>query len=44
MVLGLCERFGCLPSQLYREPVELLRLVKYESYGRVEEVSPDGDG
>jgi hypothetical protein len=30
----LCERFGCLPSALYREDSDLLRLVKVEQLGR----------
>lgn len=29
-VLGLCERFKCLPSQLMREDVGLLRLLAVE--------------
>jgi hypothetical protein len=34
MILGLCERFGCLPSQLMTEDVGLLRLVAIEDLGR----------
>lgn len=34
MILGLCERFSVLPSQLYREDVALLRLVAIEDLGR----------
>lgn len=34
MVLGLCERFSCLPSELYREDVALLRMVAVEDLGR----------
>lgn len=26
-MIALCERFGCLPSALMREPADLLRLV-----------------
>jgi hypothetical protein len=37
-VLGICERFGCLPSELYREDAELLRLLTIEAMGR-----PDDD-
>lgn len=38
MVLAMCERFGCLPSQLYREDADLLRLAQIEALGRKEEV------
>lgn len=38
LVLGLCERFGCLPSQLYAEDAELLRLLAIEEYA-----TPPGD-
>jgi pyruvate/2-oxoglutarate dehydrogenase complex dihydrolipoamide dehydrogenase (E3) component len=41
MVLGLCERFGCLPSALLAEDAELLRMVRVEALGR--EVDPDGE-
>ncbi|HEY5986052.1 MAG TPA: hypothetical protein VIV12_06645 [Streptosporangiaceae bacterium] len=41
MVLGLCERFGCLPSALYAEDAGLLRMVRVEALGR-KEVDPDG--
>lgn len=27
-VVGLCERFSCLPDQLMRQPASLLRMVK----------------
>lgn len=33
-MLGLCERFGCLPSQLYEEDGELWRLMQIEALGR----------
>jgi hypothetical protein len=36
LVLGLCERFGCLPSQLLEEDASLLRLLKIESLGTPE--------
>lgn len=29
-VLRACERFGCLPGQLYAEDAELLRLLRTE--------------
>lgn len=32
--MRLCERFGCLPSQLLAEDAELLRLVQIEQRGR----------
>lgn len=34
MILGLCERFGCLPSALLAEDASLLRLLKIEQMGR----------
>jgi hypothetical protein len=34
VVLGLCERFGCLPSALMAEDVSLLRMVAVEHLGR----------
>lgn len=37
MILGLCERFGQLPSSLYAEDASLLRLVTIEALGRPEE-------
>ncbi len=38
LILGLCERFGCLPSQLLAEDAELLRLMEIVHRGRREEV------
>ncbi len=29
-ILGLCERFGCLPSQLLDEDADLMRLLTIE--------------
>jgi len=43
-VLGLCERFGCLPEQLYDADTELLRLVAIEQRGRPPEQADDGYG
>lgn len=40
-LLGLCDRFHCLPSQLEREDASILRLVKIEALGRREEAPPD---
>jgi hypothetical protein len=36
--LKLCDRFSCLPSQLEKESVELLRMIEMERlvYGDVE--------
>ncbi len=33
-LLGSCERFGCLPSQLLDEDAGLLRLQQIEALGR----------
>lgn len=33
----MCERFGCLPSTLYQEDAELIRLLRVEAMGRKEE-------
>lgn len=38
--MRLCERFGCLPSQLLAEDAELLRLVQIEQRGRPPEQDP----
>jgi hypothetical protein len=42
-VLGLCERFGCLPSQLYEEDAELLRLLAMEELGGGDESGGEVD-
>jgi hypothetical protein len=34
MILGLCERFHCLPSALMAEDSSLLSLVAIEDMGR----------
>lgn len=34
MVLGLCDRFHVLPSQLLNEHCDLLRMLRVESYGK----------
>lgn len=36
MILGLCTRFGCLPSQLMAEDSNLLLLLEIEALGRPE--------
>jgi hypothetical protein len=41
-VLGLCERFKCLPSQLYEEDTDLLRLIAIERLGAAPE-EPGGE-
>lgn len=34
MILAVCERFGCLPSQLENEDQSFLRLLNIEALGR----------
>ena len=34
MILGICDRFHVLPSQVYAEGAELLRLMKIEALGK----------
>lgn len=34
LILGLCDRFGCLPSQLRAEGAGVLRLLDIEALGR----------
>jgi hypothetical protein len=43
MVLGLCERFGQLPSAVLAEDAELLRLVRIVDEGTREEVRGHGE-
>lgn len=38
MILGLCRQFHCLPSQLYAEDAQILRLLEIEARGRRDEV------
>lgn len=40
MVLGLCERFHCLPSALEGESAEILRLVTIHSMGTKQQKGP----
>jgi len=40
-ILGLCDRFGCLPSQLAAEDAAILRLLKIEELGVRREEVPD---
>jgi hypothetical protein len=42
LILGLCERFGCLPSALLQEDATILRMLKVESMGRKGEGVGDG--
>ncbi len=40
LVLGICDRFRCLPSQALAEGAEVIRLMKIEGlYATGEEVS-----
>ena len=41
-MVRLCERFGCLPSQLYAEDADLLRLVSLADRGRPRRSDDDG--
>lgn len=36
-VLSLCREFHVLPSQLYAEDAELLRLIRIEARGRIDD-------
>jgi hypothetical protein len=36
MIVALCERFGCLPSQLLAEDASLLRLLTVVAMGRTD--------
>ncbi len=40
MVVGLCERFGCLPSALLAEDVSLLRLIRIVEAGTPPSAGP----
>lgn len=42
-MLGLCDRFKALPSQVLAEDASILRLLRLEHHGkRREEEDPDG--
>ncbi len=41
MILGLCERFHCLPSQILEEDASLLRLILIEQMGNPEPETPE---
>lgn len=36
-MLGLCDRFKCLPSQLYEEDAELMRMIVIQRRGTKQE-------
>jgi hypothetical protein len=38
LILGLCERFGCLPSALLTEDARMMKWLKIEAMGRREEI------
>ena len=40
LILGLCDRFHCLPSQLLAEDVELLKLLTIADYGAERKAEP----
>ena len=39
LIDGLCQRYGCLPSQLMQEDAEILRLVAIVQEGKPEEAN-----
>jgi hypothetical protein len=41
-ILGLCQRFGCLPSALEGEDAEILRLIDIVDKGTKKEEAHDG--
>jgi hypothetical protein len=43
-VLRYCREFHCLPSQLYAEDAELLRLIAIEKHGLTEGEGVGTDG
>lgn len=45
MILGLCERFHCLPSQIIDEEADILQLLAIEQMGNPEPQEESyGDG
>lgn len=42
-MIGLCERFSCLPSQLYQEDAEFLRLLHIYNRGNPKRDEEGGD-
>lgn len=43
MVIGLCDRWHCLPSQLLREDASLLRLLDVYRLGHRDETAEGGE-
>jgi hypothetical protein len=43
LVLGLCDRFHCLPSQLMAEDARLLRWVRVQELGSPPDQSQGGE-
>ena len=41
LIDGLCQRFGCLPSQLMQEDAQILRMIAIVQEGKPEEA--DGE-
>jgi hypothetical protein len=37
LLIGICDRFKCLPSQALAEDAGIIRLLKIEALGRKEE-------
>lgn len=37
LIIGICERFHCLPSQLRDEDAEFLQLLKLSGLGKVDD-------
>lgn len=42
--MNLCDRFHCLPSQLYQEDAEIIRMVLIHQMGHPEKKEVDSDG
>lgn len=36
-IIGLCERFHCLPDQLYAQDASFLQMLRLVELGRIEE-------
>jgi hypothetical protein len=43
LILGLCKRFNCLPSQIMNESADLLRLIAIEAEGTPEPTYSEDD-
>lgn len=44
LILSLCQRFGCLPSQLLAEDAEILKLLLIEQLGTPPDLEGGADG